>query len=113
MSIELILGLLTLCGVLISSIISLVSNRSSVSSTQTVETMKVQKTLIDTLFSENQELSRRMDEIEKSIRAEREEFQKELIRTREAYNQLKHVVEEAISLLKSDKHVEALQLLEK
>ena len=113
MPIELILGLFTLCGVLISSIITLASNRNNISSTQTVETMKVQKTLIDTLFSENQVLSQRMDEVEESIRAEREEFQKELIRTREAYNQLKHVVEEAVSLLKSDKHLEALELLEK
>ena len=113
MPIELILGLFTLCGVLISSIITLVSNRNNISSTQTVETMKVQKTLIDTLFSENQVLSQRMDEVEESIRAEREEFQKELIRTREAYNQLKYVVEEAVSLLKSDKHLEALELLEK
>ena len=45
MPIELILGLFTLCGVLISSIITLVSNRSNISSTQTVETMKVQKEL--------------------------------------------------------------------
>ena len=110
---ELLVGLMTLFGVIISSIISLVSGRHSISSTQTVETMKVQKELIDTLFNENQILSKRMDEIEESIRAEREEFQKELIRTRESYNQLKCIVEEAVTLLKSDKHLEALKLLEK
>ena len=54
-----------------------------------------------------------MDEIEKNFQIERKEFQEELVKTREAYNQLKNVVEEAISLLKRDKHIEALKLLEK
>ena len=110
---ELLVGLMTLFGVLASSIISLVSGRHNTSSTQTVETMKVQKELIDTLFNENQILSKRMDEIEKNFQMERKEFQEELVKTREAYNQLKNIVEEAISLLKSDRHIEALKLLEK
>ena len=110
---ELLVGLITLFGVLASSMISLVSARHNTSSTQTVDTMKVQKELIDTLFSENQILSKRMDEIEESFKKERKEFQEELVKTREAYKQLENIVEEAISLLKSDRYIEALKLLEK
>ena len=113
MNTELPVGLITLFGVLASSIISLVSGRHTTSSRQTVDTMKVQKELIDTLFNENQILSKRMDEIEESFKKERKEFQEELVKTREAYKQLENIVEEAISLLKSDKHLEALKLLEK
>ena len=93
--------------------LNMLSSKHKTHSDQTIETMKVQKDLIDTLFEENQTLSKRMDEIEESLKEERREFQEELVKTREAYNQLKNIVEEAISLLKSDKHIEALQLLEK
>ena len=107
--VEIIVGLITLCGVLTTAFI----NKHKTSSDQTIETMKVQKELISTLFDENQVLSKRMDEIEESFKNERKEFQEELVKTREAYNQLKNIVEEAISLLKSDRHIEALKLLEK
>ena len=110
---EIIVGFITLYGVFITAIINMFNSKHKNSSDQTMETMKVQKELIDTLFSENQVLSKRMDEIEKNFQMERKEFQEELVKTREAYNQLKNIVEEAISLLKSDKHLEALKLLEK
>lgn len=111
--IEIIVGLITLCGVLTTATLNMFTNRNKNSSDQTIETMRVQKELIGTLFDENQGLSKRMDEIEESFKNERKEFQEELVKTREAYNQLKNIVEEAISLLKSDKHLEALKLLEK
>jgi hypothetical protein len=110
---EVVVGLITLSGVLASSLISLLNSRQKNSSDQTIETMRIQKELIGTLFDENKVLSKRMDEIEESFKNERKEFQEELVKTREAYKQLKNIVEEAISLLKSDKHLEALKLLEK
>ena len=110
---EIIVGLITLYGVFITTIINMFNSKHKNSSDQTIETMKVQKELIDTLFSENQILSKRMDEIEKNFQMERKEFQEELVKTRDVYNQLKNIVEEAISLLKSDRYIEALKLLEK
>ena len=62
--IEIIVGLITLCGVLTTATINMFNSKHKNSSDQTMETMKVQKELIDTLFSENQILSKRMDEIE-------------------------------------------------
>lgn len=111
--IEIIVGLITLCGVLTTAAINMFTSRNKNSSDQIIETMRVQKELIGTLFDENQVLSKRMDEIEESFNKERREFQEELVKTREAYKQLKNIVEEAISLLKSDRHIEALKLLEK
>ena len=110
---EIIVGLITLYGVFITAIINMFNGKHKNSSDQTMETMKVQKELIDTLFNENQVLSKRMDEIEKNFQKERKEFQEELVKTREAYKQLENIVEEAISLLKSDRYIEALKLLEK
>ena len=110
---EIIVGLIALCGVLTSAIISMFTSKHKTSSDQTLGIMKVQKELIDTLFEENQVLSKRMDEFEEAFKKERREFQEELVKTREAYEQLKNIVEEAISLLKRDKHLEALELLEK
>ena len=110
---EIIAGLITLCGVITTATINMFTSRNKNSSDQLIETMRVQKELISTILDENQVLSKRMDEIEESFKKERKEFQEKLMKTREAYKQLKNVVEEAISLLKSDKHIEALKLLEK
>ena len=88
---EIIVGLITLCGVLTNAMLNMLSSKHKTHSDQTIETMKVQKDLIDTLFEENQTLSKRVDEIDESLKEERREFQEELVKTREAYNQLKIV----------------------
>ena len=110
---EIIVGIITLFGVLTTATINMFTSRNKNSSDQLIETMRVQKELISTLFDENQVLSKRMDEIEESFKEERKEFQEELVKTRDAYKQLKNIVEEAILLLKSDRKIEALKLLEK
>lgn len=113
MNTEVIIGIITVFGVIINATFTLLSNNHKSSSEQTIETMKIQKTLIDTLFEENKVLSKRIDSIENSLKEERKEFQEELTKTREEYTQLKRIVEEAVSLLRSDKYLEALKLLEK
>jgi hypothetical protein len=54
--IEIIVGLITLCGVLTTAIINMFTSRHKNSSDQLIETMRVQKELIGTLFDENQDM---------------------------------------------------------
>lgn len=109
---EILIGIISVSGVIISAILTNGTNKNKTSSDQTIETMRIQKDLIDSLFEKNKILSERMDTLEEEMRVEREEFNKELVQTRKSYEQLKKVVEEAIQLLKSNKVRDAIELLE-
>lgn len=109
---EILIGIISVSGVIISAILTNGTNKNKTSSDQTIETMRIQKDLIDSLFEKNKVLSERMDTLEEDMRIEREEFNKELVQTRKSYEQLKSIVEEAIQLLKSNKVRDAIELLE-
>ena len=76
---EIIVGIITLCGVLTTAIINMLNNKHKNSSDQTIETMRVQKELIGTLFDENQVLSKRMNEIEGEINFNHQDLQRGLL----------------------------------
>lgn len=111
-SIDVLLGVLSLSGVILGAIISSTTNKYINSNDKTLETMKIQKELIDSLFDKNKILSERLDLLEKSIIEERDLFNKELSETRKSYDKLRNLVEEAIMLLKNNQVHDAIELLE-
>ena len=76
---EIIVGFITLYGVFITAIITMFNSKHKNSSDQMVETMRVQKELIGTLFDENQVLSKRMNEIEGEINFNHQDLQRGLL----------------------------------